>query len=190
MIMVAVIVTAILLGNRDRKKEAKALEEKKKDLLESNPKQAVLGYLDEHKHISEYTFIDLVIGKAKIDILYISKKGIFLIYPLNNEGSISGIVNEENWLNKTHDEFVLKNPMFNNKRDIDIISNVSTLKTNLYSLTVFTRASDINIIDINNERNVVSLNTLKETLDSYPDVISTDDLVIYYNNIVNASKED
>ena len=187
--MTIIIVIAVLLGNRDRKREAKRLEEKKKDMLESNPKQAVLQYLDENKKISEYTFIDLQLGKAKADVLYISTKGIFLIYVLKNEGTISGEVDQENWLNKTHDEYLLKNPMFNNKRDIEIISNISTLRTNIYSLTVCTQANEINFVN-NDEYQVVKLTDLKETLDKYPDAISENDLVIYYNNIVNYSSDE
>ena len=183
--MTIIIVIAVLLGKRDRKREAEKLEAKKKDMLETNPKQAVLQYLDENRHISEYTFIDLQLGKAKVDVLYISRKGIFLIYALKNEGTISGEVDQENWLNKTHDEYLLKNPMYNNKRDIEIISNVTTLRTNIYSLTVCTKAEEINIVN-NEEYQVVKLNDLKETLDRYPGVITENDLVIFYNNIVNA----
>ena len=183
--MTIIIVIAVLLGKRDRKREAEKLEAKKKDMLETNPKQEVLQYLDENRHISEYTFIDLELGKAKVDVLYISRKGIFLIYALKNEGTISGEVDQENWLNKTHDEYLLKNPMYNNKRDIEIISNVTTLRTNIYSLTVCTKAEEINIVN-NEEYQVVKLNELKETLDKYPDVITENDLVIFYNNIVNA----
>ena len=189
-ILLAVIITALLLGRRDRKKEAARLAEKKHDMLETNPHQAVLLRLEEIKHISEYTFLDLVIGKAKVDCLYISRRGIFLIYALNNEGSVTGIIDQENWLNKTHDEFVLKNPMYNNKRDIEIISNVTTLKTNIYSLTVFTRASEVGLINGNEEYQAIRLEELKKTIESYPIVITENDLVIFYNNIVNAVNEE
>ena len=187
--MVIIIIVAVLLGKRDRKKEAIKMEENKKNLLSSNPTQAVLQYLDNNKEISEYTFINLEISKTKYDILYISKKGIFIIYPLNNAGIINGEVNEENWLNKTHDEFVLKNPMYNNGKDIEVISNITSLQSGIYSIAVCTCASEINIIDKDEEYNVCKLEELKEVISSYPDIISENDLVIYYNNIVNASSQ-
>jgi len=188
--MVIVITIAILLGKRDRKREAKEQAEKKKDMLETNPKQAVIQYLDNIRHISEYTFIDVKLNKSKYDCLFLSRKGLFIIYVLANEGIVNGDVNEENWLNKTHDEYVLKNPMFSNKRDIEDLSNVSTLRTDIYSLTVFTRASEVNVINGYEEYQAVKLSELKQLIDSYPDAIDENDLVIYYNNIVNGSHED
>ncbi|MBO4286485.1 MAG: hypothetical protein J5880_04045, partial [Bacilli bacterium] len=65
----------------------------------------------------------------------------------------------------------------------------STLRTNIYSLTVCTQASEINFVN-NEEYQVVKLTDLKETLDKYPDAISENDLVIYYNNIVNYSTDE
>ena len=185
--MILIAVVAVLLGRRDREKEAKAREERSKNLLVSNPKQAVLQKLDSIKHISEYTFIDVHTHKAKMDCLYISKKGIFLIYVIGYDGVITGEIDKEHWVNKRSEEYVLKNPLYENRRDVEIIGDITSERLHVYPLVVCTVINEINIAGNSNQ--VIKIDDIEKALESYPDVISPDDLVLLYNNVSNSLNE-
>ena len=185
--MIIIATIAILLGKRDKKRADKEREERSKNLLLSNPKQAVLQKLDSIKHISEYTFIDVKTHKTKIDCLYISKKGIFLFYVIGYEGTVTGEIDKEHWVNKRSEEFVLTNPLYENRRDVEIIGDITNEKLFVYPLVVCTMMEQINIAG--NDNKVIKIDDLEKVLDSYPEVISSDDLVLLYNSVVNSLNE-
>ena len=181
--MAIVITVALIAGKKDREKMAKQIAEKRNDLLVSNPRRAVVEALERIKDFSDYVFHDIKINKNHIDCLFISKKGIFVITALNNEGSITGDISEEHWINVNEQEFVLKNPLKENKHGLDAVSNVLNQKTGLYNMVVFTKATSVNII--NNDNNVILYSELEKTFSELRDIFSENDLMVFYNLIDN-----
>lgn len=185
--MVIVIVTALLLGKRDRKKQLQQIEEDKQNLMKNNPKQAATDHLQQYKDFSEYLLTDVQITnkeiKGNIDILYLSKKGIFVIAVLGNSGDISGDLNGEYWVDKVNEEYALKNPFPQNEKLLKSISNITNENINLYNIVIVPNAKSINIA--NNDDNVVKLSEFFPMIREYPDVYSDNDLMVIYNLIDN-----
>ena len=181
--MIIVITIALLVGRRDRKKMAEQQEEKRKDLLLTNPRRAVVEEITRVKEFSDYVFHDIKINKEQIECLFISKKGIFVIKALNNEGVISGEINAEHWINQTDQEFVLKNPLIDNKRGLDAVSNILNQKFGLFNMIVLTKAKQINLLG--NDNDVVLYSELEKTFSGLPNIFSENDLMVFYNGIDN-----
>ena len=116
-------------------------------------------------------------------MLLISTKGIFVLTALGNEGTITGDVNSELWINKNVEEYVLKNPLVEKRHVLESISDITSERNNVHGLVVFTKGDITNLVNNNND--VCMIDNLKELLNNLPEVISENDLVLYYNAINN-----
>lgn len=181
--MIIIIVVALLLGKRDRKKEQEQREINKQNLMKTNPKQATYDFIQQHKIIYEYLLSDIEMSEGNIDILYLSKKGIFLLTILNNTGDISGDLNGEYWAEKVRDDYAVKNPYQEKEALLKVVSNITNENINLYNVILFPNAKSITIA--NNDNNVMKLADFFPTIKEYKDVYSDNDLMVIYNLIDN-----
>ena len=185
--IIIVIVIALIVGRRDRKKQLQQIEENKKNLLKSNPKQGVYNYFDQHKEFYEYLFKDVQINNSQIstniDIVYFSRKGLYLINVVGNNGALSGDALGEYWINKVVEEYAIKNPLYHNEKLIETFGNIVNLKANLHNVVICPNISSINLV--NNEGYVVGLGNFFQHIDDLDDIFSDNDLMVFYNTLVN-----
>ena len=185
--MIIVITVALLIGRKDRKKQKAQMEENKKNLLKSDPKQALYNYLEQKKAFCEYLFKDVNIKNSLMDghvnIVYLSKKMVFLIDVIGNEGSISGDVNGDYWINKTIDEYAVKNPLYKDDSLIETFENALGVMVHVRHIVICPNADITNII--NNDNNVIGMFNFFDFVDKLEDVFNDNDLMVYYNSLVN-----
>lgn len=188
--MIIVIVIALIVGKRDRKKQAMLNAERKNDLLTNDPKRAVYEYLNDNKEFCEYLLNDIKIGKSQIDCLYISKKGVFIICTLPNQGTVSGDANGEYWVNNNQDDYVINNPFLANEKPLEMIGNIINQTNDLSIVAVFTKATEINVV--NSKYPIVRLSGLMDAFKAMDDIYEENDLMVVYNKIFNylSSQED
>lgn len=181
--MIIIIVIALLLGKRDRKRELQAIEENKKNLLKSNPRQGVYNYIDQNKKFYEYLFKDVPLSKTNVDVVYLSRKGLYIISVVGNEGVINGDVNSEYWVNKNVDEYVTKNPLYHNEKLVETLGNIVETKMDIYHVVICPNADITNLI--NNSDKVFSLVGFFNYINNFDDFYSDNDLMIFYNSLTN-----
>ena len=185
--IIIVITIALLIGKKDRKKQREQQEEDKKNLLKSNPKQAVYNYFDQKKEFSETLFKDVNIKNtstdAHIDIVYISKKGIYLIDVVGNQGKITGDTNGEYWVDKVVEEYAVRNPLYKDERLVEVFENIIGVMLHIHHVVVCPNADITSIV--NNDNDVIGMFNFFDIFDSLEDVFNDNDLMISYNSLNN-----
>ncbi len=130
---------------------------------------------------------------TEIDALMISPKGIFVFESKNISGYITGGENDQYWIQKKTDEYgdgvsnKFYNPIMQNNTHVRSLKEVLDYECTVYSIVVFSDECILkdDIDSISGDTQVVTLSSLKETVEAFNKFMSSDmsdfDIETVYN---------
>lgn len=187
LLFIGVVTFGIIVYRKDCKKYEESLKNKNDNALINNPVDALYNYINLRKKASEYLFKDFELkskSKTKIDLIYISYKGIYVIKACSSKGNVIGDSKDEYFLERINNvENPIRNPLLVNKDDITVIHNLTNQIANVHPLLVYT-SGDISLINKNDDE-ILFIDELTNYFNEKIDVFSDTDLVEFYNELNN-----
>ena len=193
--IVAMVIFGIIVSRRDRNKANSDSEEEvvAGDFIENksddSAKWAVKNRIDTFRKYEEFIIDDFAICEGDefkpsifIDLIFFSKKGIFVIKAFDDEGEIVGDARDEYWMHaRKGDESGIRNPIAINQPLVDRISNITNQFTNVFNLIVYTQASTAKLV--NHDNKVIELDKLYSYLEHLPNVYDDTEIPFFYNKV-------
>ena len=177
--MAIVITIALVLGKRDRKKELNALKEEEKDI-----KTVIYNRLIAYKKDYEFVIKDYHVSSYNIDLIYLSRKGIFVINTSDDKGIITGDYHSEHLINKNNGiETMRVSPYKKNLENVQFIKGITEKVNGVFPLTIYMNA-DISSL-VNSDKEVFKLDDALSYFDSLPLLYDDTELPWVYNKLTD-----
>ena len=193
--VVAMVIFGIIVSHRDRNNANSETDNPNVsgDFIENksndSAKWAAKNKIDSFRKFEEFIIDDFAVCEGDefkpsvfIDLIFFSKKGIFVMKTYDDEGEIVGDARDEYWMYvKKGDERGIRNPIDVNQPLVDRISNITNQFTNVFNMIVYTKASTAKLVNHNNK--VIELDKLYSYLEHLPNVYDDTEIPFFYNKV-------
>lgn len=149
-------------------------------------REAILK-LSPYNKILQNLYIPTRNGSTEIDVVWVSRKGIFVFESKNYSGWIFGSEDSEQWMQIIYDERrQFYNPVKQNKTHIYALQKLIKEKIDYYNIIVFSNRCEFKELNIkSNNVFVINYNNIHELIsaiwNSSEDMLSEDDADRVYN---------
>ena len=149
-------------------------------------REAILKLSTDNK-ILQNLYIPTRNGSTEIDVVWVSRKGIFVFESKNYSGWIFGSEETEQWMQIIYDERrQFYNPVKQNKTHIYALQRLIKEKTDYYNIIVFSNRCEFKELNIkSNNVFVINYNNIHELISAIwnnsEDMLSEDDVDRIYN---------
>lgn len=169
--VIVVIVVGILIHRKDVKKQQqlKALEHKERSA--KDPIYEVEEKIKTFTDMGEYLIRDYIVSNNEekadipsfhIPLIYLSRRGMYVIDVNDAVGNIIGTVDSNYWIKEEKGfETTIKNPVVPNEKRTDFIARITKRMYPFHNIIVFTKGDLTKTVT---NKNVVNINQLEEFL--------------------------
>lgn len=120
-IVISVVITSCISGDRNSQDE-----EQERRLAGKRGEKVVTDEIKRVKRKDDYLFTNVKISfkgkRTECDNIIVNNFGVFIIEVKNYSGSLSGNENDDEWVERNFEEKIVKNPIKQVRRQIDILS--------------------------------------------------------------------